>query len=200
MAKYNDDRGFTNYVHDELTSPLIYNTLGWKIKNIDAAELERMDVNEGIDYLLVNNNTGAILNEQERFRYDYYQGYNDATLRYRRDFNPNPERVKSEFYKIKADFLVYGITNGSKWPEKRHTLTNFIKWVILDVKFIQSKFELGKIKIVTSGRKTCWLEEDVLCCPENFNPDGSSSFLPFDIKLIVQLWGNSPIIAQKGFL
>ncbi|WP_299116098.1 hypothetical protein [uncultured Winogradskyella sp.] len=200
MTKYNNDRSFTDYVHDELAIPKIYNPLGWDVLDIDDDELEAKDINEGIDYVLINSDTGEIFNVQERFRDNYYKSYNDATLRYRREFNTNPERIKSEFYKIKADYLVYGITDGSKWPEKRHTLTDFIKWVILDVKFIQSKFEDGKIKIVSSARNTCWLEEDILCCPENFNPDGSSSFLPFDIPLIFNLWGKEPIFAQNGFI
>lgn len=199
MAKYNKDRSFTNYVHEFLAIPKIYDSLGWKIKDIDPDELERIDVNEGIDYVLYDSKSNVVF-VQERFRDEWYKNYNDATLRFRRDFNPNPERVKSEFYKIKADFLVYGITNGKKFEDKRHTLTDFIKWVILDMKFIQKKYEEGKIEIVQNKRMTCWVDNGVLKCPENFNPDGSSSFVPFDIKLIVDLWGNTPIIAQKGFL
>lgn len=200
MAKYNADRNFTNYVHDELTIPLIYNKIGWSVQDIDAAELEKMDINEGIDYILLDHSDGRTITVQERFRDNYYKNYNDATLRYRRDSNQNPERIKSEFFKIKADYLVYGITDGSKWPEKRHTLTDFLKWVILDVKFIQSKFKEEKIKIVEDARSMCWIDGDILYCPENFNPDGSSSFIPFDIKLIVQLWGSAPIFSQKGYL
>lgn len=200
MTLYKDDRSFTNYVHDELTIPIIYDSIGWKIKEIDAKELERIDINEGVDYVLTDCKNNATIKVQERFRDNYYKNYNDATLRYRRDFNPDPKRVKSEFYKIKADYLVYGITNGSKWPEKRNTLSDFIKWVILDLKIIKSKYKNGKIKIISSSRKTCWTQSDVLFCPENFNPDRSSSFLPFDIRLIYRLWGKSPILAQKGFL
>ncbi len=199
MAKYDKDRSFTDYVHEKLAIPKIYNELGWTVQDIDSKTLEKLDLNFGIDYIL-KDSSGKKISVQERFRDDYYKSYNDATLRFRRDFNPESARVKSEFYKIKADYLVYGITNGKKFPDKRHTLTDFLKWVVLDLKFVQEKYAQGKIKIVSTGEKTCWLERDVLCCPENFNPDGSSSFLPFDIKLIQQLWGDAPIIAQKGFL
>jgi hypothetical protein len=199
MSKYDKDRSFTNYVHEFLAIPLIYDKLGWKIKNIDPAELERKDLNEGIDYVL-NDDNGKLIYVQERFRDAYYKNYNDATLRFRRDSNTHPERIESEFYKIKADFLVYGITNGKKFKDKRHTLTDFIKWVILDLRFIRDKYKNAEIEIVKSHRKTCWIENNVLKCPENFNPDGSSSFVPFDIKLIFDLWGKDPIIAQKGFL
>lgn len=195
MAKYNSDRDFTDYAHLNLAIPLIYDKLNWTVIDYD----ENKDINDGIDYLLIDI-TGKEISIQERFRDDYYQQYTDATLRFRRDFNPNPARVKSEFYKIKADYLVYGITNGSKFLDKRHALTDFIKLVVLDLKYLQEKYENGKIKIPTSRKRTCWIEDDVLCCPENFNPDGSSSFLPFDIPLIYKLWGESPIFYQKGYL
>lgn len=201
MAKYSDDRSFSDFVHEQLAIPIIYKNLNWNIVNVNADELELLDLNKGIDYILSDSQNKKIY-VQERFRDEYYKNYNDATLRFRRDFNPEPKRVESEFYKIEADYLVYGITNGKKFIEKRKTLTDFIKWVALDVKFIQEKYKNGSIKIVTPSNKTqCWIEkESILCCPENFNPDGSSSFLPFDIKLIKTLWGNKPIVAQKGFL
>jgi len=181
-----------------LAIPIIYRKLNWDISEIDAKVLETIDINEGIDYVL-NNSSGETVLVQERFRDSFYSKYNDATLRFRRDQNQNPERIKSEFYKIKADYLVYGITNGSKFPEKRHTLTDFIKWVVLDLNFIRIQFELGKIKIVTSSKINCWIEDDVLHCPENFNPDGSSSFIPFDVLLLVNLFGYRPIIEQQGY-
>jgi hypothetical protein len=199
MPKYQKDRNFTDYVHRNLTVPLIYNDIRWKEKDIDKDLLERIDMAEGIDYVLIDE-FGKIINVQERFRDAFYKNFNDATIRYRRDQNSNPDRIKSEFYKIKADYLVYGITNGKKFIDKRHTLTDFIKWVILDVKFIQQKFKEEKIKITKSSHIKCWIENDALICPENFNSDPSSSFIPFDIKLIYQLWGITPIYAQKGFL
>lgn len=198
MANYSSDRNFTDYVHNHLAIPIIYRKLNWDISAIDAATLEKIDINDGIDYVL-NNQLGETILVQERFRDSYYSKYNDATLRFRRDQNPNPERIKSEFYKIKANYLVYGITNGSKFQEKRHTLTDFIKWVVLDLEFIKNQFELGKIKIVTSNKINCWIEENVLFCPENFNPDGSSSFIPFDILLLKKLFGLRPIKDQKGY-
>ena len=124
---YNDDRSFTNYVHDELVIPQIYKEeLNWKIKDISPKELEVMDIYHGIDYVLTDANDKDIY-VQERFRDNFYQKYNDATIRYRRDNNSNPSKVQSEFYKIEADYLVYGITNGSKFLDKRHSLTGFVK-------------------------------------------------------------------------
>lgn len=198
MANYSSDRSFTDYVHNNLAIPIIYKKLNWNISKIEANILEEKDMNEGIDYVL-HDNTNEAIYVQERFRDSYYSNYNDATLRFRRDNNSNQDRIKSEFYKIKADYLVYGITNGNKFPEKRHTLTDFIKWVVLDLKFIKEQFKSEKIKIVTSSQKCCWISSGVLFCPENFNTDGSSSFIPFDIVLLKKLFGDNPIKDQKGY-
>jgi hypothetical protein len=200
MGKTDHDWSFSNFVHEHLAKPKIYQSLKWKVLDIAENIIKDLDINHGIDYVF-QNETGDAINVQERFRDNYYAGYNDATLRYRRDFNPNPERIESEFYKIKANYLVYGITNGKKFADQRHTLTDFMKWVVLDLKFIQQKFKEEQIKIVTAtARKLCWLDNNILHCPENHNPDGSSSFIPFDISLIKKLWGNTPLLAQKGFL
>jgi len=148
MSKYSKDRSFTDYVHKALAIPKIYEPIGWKVKNIDSNKLENLDIKKGIDYILTNskNNTISI---QERFRDAYYKRYTDVTLRFRREFNSDPERIKSEFYKIKADYLVYGITNGKKFYDKRHTLTDFIKWAIVDLRFLRNKYRENKVEIVT---------------------------------------------------
>lgn len=200
MAKTDYDWTFSNYVHDKLARPHIYEYLKWKVVDVSENIIKDLDINHGIDYIL-ENEEGKQIQVQERFRDNYYKEYNDATLRYRRDSNPNPDRIKSEFYKIKADYLVYGITNGKKFADQRHTLTGFIKWVVLDLRFIQNKFSEKKINIITStSRRVCWIENNILNCPENHNPDGSSSFIPFDITMIKKLWGDEPLLAQKGFI
>src|SRR5690625_2244620 len=91
MSKYSKDRSFTDYVHKALAIPKIYEPIGWKVKNIDSNKLENLDIKKGIDYILTNskNNTISI---QERFRDAYYKRYTDVTLRFRREFNSDPER------------------------------------------------------------------------------------------------------------
>ena len=153
----------------------------------------------GIDYVFKNQH-GQIINVQERFRDSFYQKYNDATLRYRRDKNTDPTRMKSEFFKIKSDYLVYGITNGKKFIEKRHTITEFIKWVVIDVNFLKKKYDDGLLKVINSRSLYCKISNNKLLCPENFNPDGSSSFIPLDVSMLNTLWGSNVIIAQKGFI
>jgi hypothetical protein len=200
ISKTDHDWSFSTYVHNHLAIPKIYNLLQWNLISLPMEKAMHLDIHDGIDYVLEDANKRRIA-VQERFRDNNYVKYGDATLRFRREFNADPNRIKSEFYKIKADYLIYGICNGSKLFNKRNTLTDLSKWVALDIKFIQRKLGEGVIKIVSSSEKRfCWIKDEILYCPENHNPDKSSSFIPFDIQKIHSLWGRVPIIAQKGFL
>ena len=200
MSKTGDDWSFSTFVHNTLAIPKIYSLLGWTVIAVDEKRAEDMDIHHGIDYMFVNE-VGLSISVQERFRDSFYEKYDDATLRFRREKNPDAERIRSEFYKINADYLVYGITNGKKFPDKRNTLTDFVKWVVLDLNFLRYQYDCGGVRIITNSQNTrCWISENALCCPEKFNPDGSSSFLPFSIPIINQLWGSSSIKMQKGFL
>jgi hypothetical protein len=196
MALYITDRQFTDYVHQHLAIKKIYNVIGWGLVDVDKAQALQQDIAHGIDYTL-KNKEGKIIRVQERFREKKYCHYNDATLRFRRDLNPNPERAESEFYKIKADYLVYGITDGNK--EDLATINGFLKGVIIDIQYLQEKFKTGALVIGATGTVRCKRKGDTMICPENFNPDGSSSFLPFDVLIMKSLWGTAPILYQKGF-
>jgi hypothetical protein len=198
MALYNDDRNFTNYVHQHLAVPIIYEPLGWTEKEIDAAQLEFIDINEGVDYVFENEEEYEI-KTQERFRDNYYKNYTDCTLRYRRDKNADPTRHESEFYKIKADYLVYGITNGSKFLDKRHTLTDFLKYVVVDLKVLYDKIE-QKLIVPKYGAHVSYIKDGVMIVPIKDNTDDSSSFVAFDVKQLNDLFGDENIIiAQKGY-
>ena len=104
MASFTDyitDRKFTNHVHSELAVPLVYRQIHWTEHPIDPKLLEYLDVNKGIDYLIIDS-SGAIKTVQERFRESMYSNYSDFTIRYRRDHNYHEERVESEYYKMQA--------------------------------------------------------------------------------------------------
>ncbi len=198
MAYYKSDRSFTNFVHKKLAHPIIYKQLGWKKVMIDPAKLAALDMNEGVDYIFKDKNDKRI-KLQERFRDNYYKKYNDCTLRYRRDHNPDLSRHKSEFYKVKADFLVYGITNGSKFPDKRHTLTNFIKFVVVDLKVLFNKIE-KKLIIPEYGGNFSRIINGKMMAVIKDNTDKSSSFVAFDVRQLQQLFGDENIILlQKGY-
>lgn len=199
MASYYSDRRFTDYVHGHLAEPLIYAPLNWSTAPIDAEELEYQDLHHGVDYQMELHD-GNIVGVQERFRGREYAKYSDATLRYRRDNSTVAERVKSEYHKIKARYLVYGITNGSKRRTERDSLTGFLKWVILDLDLFREKVRKRLILVDEKGESYGRTTEGKLYCPVKFNTDGSSSFLIIDIPRLYRLWGMDCIFAQKGFL
>jgi len=198
MANYKEDRSFTDFVHHNLALPVIYEHLNWKPKTIDADLQQQIDIQNGIDYVF-ENEKGEKLNIQERFRDESYKLYKDCTLRYKREQNSHIERHLSEFFKIKADYLVYGITNGSKWPEKRNTLTNFLKFAVIDLRILFDKIDNGSI-LLRKGRKESYIQNSKMIAPINDNSDGSSSFVAFDIYQLHKLFGSENIIVfQKGF-
>jgi len=195
---YQEDRDFTDFVHENIAVYSIYGELNWSEYLVNKKLLDEIDMHHGIDYVFTDD-TGKKIFIQERFRESKYNIYNDATIRYRRDRNSKADRRKSEFFKMKADVLVYGITNGSKRYNSRHTLTDFLKWVVIDLNFLREQFINGQMKIIRSASINCRIESGILLCPVNFNRDSSSSFIPIDIPLLHSLWGTKAILAQKGY-
>ncbi len=199
MTKYVDDRSFTNFVHQNLAVPILYNKLGWKEVSLSAEEMEKIDIQNGIDYLF-HDASNKIIKVQERFRDSFYAKYNDCTLRYRRDQNSHVNRRKSEFYKVEADFLVYGITNGAKFIEKRNSVTGFIKYTFVDLRVLMKQIDNDNI-ILKRGINRSYINDNKLIAPIKENKDSSSSFVAFDVYQLHQLFGVEKIIRyQKGFI
>jgi len=197
-TQYKDDRPFTDYVHEHLAVPYIYAPLGWATVTYDS----NADMNQGVDYS-AKDATGRIVKIQERFRDNYYADkYNDFTLRYRRDLNPDPSRHASEFFKIEADYLVYGITNGKKFADARHTLTGFLKYAVIDLAVLMAKIAEGKIIIPSAYKKFSELNANgIMTAAKMPNTDGSSDFVAFDVPMLVKLFATDKIVvAQKGFM
>lgn len=199
MTTYISDRLFTNYIHENLAIPKIYDKIQWQEHNIDPDELERMDLNQGIDYIFKDDN-GDMKTVQERFRESKYQKYSDFTIRYRRDNNVHKERVESEYYKMNASYFTYGITNCIK-TEDLSNCTDFIKYAVIDLEKVYPKIDDGSIIISDNNENFCKIiDDEKIECPVKYNKDGSSSFFPIDISLLVKLWGSEMIITEKGFL
>ena len=134
---------------------------------------------------------------QERFRDKKYVRYNDFTIRYEREKSKFENQIRSEFYKMKADFFVYGIINENK--ENFLQASDFLKFAIIDLKKVYEKILTQEIVIINNGRNYCYVQKGVLFCPVKFNTDQSSSFFPIDILCLIKLWGNEMILLQKGF-
>ena len=192
MAKYKTDREFTDYVHDNIALKYLYPRLNWT----DPSHDEVIDIMEGIDYIFFSENKKISI--QERFRDKKYYKYNDFTLRYQRPWNKREDRKKSEFYKIKADYLVYGIINQSK--EDYKYADNFLKVIVIDLNVIRELYKNKYIIIEETHSKTCRIKDDTLICPINYNIDRSSSFIVFDIIMLDDLFSNEFIKYQHGYL
>ena len=198
MVYYIDDRKFTDIVHREVALPEIYRPLGLKEADVDKEYLNQIDMDDGIDYIMVDSN-GKQFNVQERFREFKYHTYSDFTLRYRRDKNPDESRHKSEFYKIKADYMVYGIINEDKRQVANHKKgISFVKYVVVDLRILFERIESGDIVLDEDIPCSTVIDGQLHAAIKN-NRDGSSSFVVFDVKALPDLFGKDIIISQKGF-
>ena len=197
MASYLQDRNFTDYIHKNLALPKIYTPIDWKQVDLETAYAKKIDMQQGIDYIFKDNKNN-LKTVQERFREVKYQNYSDFTIRYRRDRNIYQNRHQSEYYKIKADYFVYGITNCFK--NGLNKCTDFIKYAVIDLKKVYEKIDTGDIIIKDNDKNICVLENNKIVCPVKYNRDGSSSFFPIEIAFLVQLWGKEIVVSQKGFI
>ena len=196
---YGEDRIFTDYVHNNLAIPLIYHPLCWDIKEMDKQFAIDADMYQGIDYFLQDKNQ-KLITVQERFREEKYYKNTDFTVRFEREYNPHEDRKLSEYYKLNADFFVYGIINSSK--DKKEEATNFLKYAVIDLSIIRHLMDNEK-KIVIDRRLNsfgCVIKDGIMRCPVKYNKDYSSSFFPIDIVLLSKYFNAyHPIVVQKGF-
>lgn len=199
MSKYQNDRVFTDYIFNNLAKKIVYPKLSWEEVKIEKKELEKLDINNGIDAIIKNKNN-ELFGLQYRFRDSYYSSlYNDVTLRYKREYNKNKERVMSEFFKIEAKYFLYGISNGKKFEDNLHTNTNFLKWAVIDIDNLLKAIDDELIVIdETLNGITCQFKNGKMFCPINNNNDNSSSFVPFDIPMLNKI-SNNIIVASSGF-
>ena len=203
MANYSEDRSFTDYVHANLAVPEIYEKLGWVPEETINDFTDMRDMEDSIDYEAKDSH-GFKVTIQERFRDSYYKKYNDFTLRYTREFSQRENQIRSEFFKMDAGYLIYGITDGKKWPKQRDTLTNFIKYCVVDLNVLKKLFREGKIRVPDRFQSYCTLTEDrtVLYTSKNRNADQSSEFIGIDPSMLKEVKGvniNELIISQDGF-
>ncbi|MCT4629609.1 hypothetical protein [Winogradskyella sp.] len=197
MSKYSKDRAFTDYVHQNLAIPLIYQSLNWTQVQLRKDYAKYIDMMNGIDYVFRKGDN--IMTVQERFREKQYEDFNDFTIRYRRDSNKIKSRHESEYYKMKAHYFTYGVIDSSKSQIKK--ANDFIKYAVIDLKKVYHKLDSEQIIIVDNNENTCKIIDGKrIQCPVKYNTDGSSSFFPIDISYLVKLWGDDMLIAQKGYL
>lgn len=197
---YRNDIAFTEYVHNKIALEKIYKPLGWKKIKINAELAEDLDINQGIDRVF-ETNEGNIVTVQERFRIEQYKKYNDFTIRYTRDKNLHEDRRRSEFFKIEADYFVYGITNCENNMDRK--CNDFYKFAVIDMKAIKNLLQ-DEIIIIDedSQDKTSLLKDGKLIVPVLENQDSSSEFIALDIRSLCELENildKKIILLQRGF-
>lgn len=197
MSMYQSDRAFTDHIHTHLAVPIIYKSLNWKETKIDAALAYELDITKGIDYVF-QDASGKIITVQERFREAKYRQYTDFTIRYRRDQNADASKHQSEYYKMKADYFVYGIANGTK--NDTGSNTDFLKYALINLAVLYKKIDDGMILIEDNRQNICSVYDGRIICPVKYNTDSSSSFFPIDIMYLAELWGDEIITLESGFL
>lgn len=205
MTRYNEDRAFTDYVHKNLAVPIIYSKMNWKPVVCSTTYTDQRDKKDGIDYQAIDS-SGLKVTIQERFRDVYAKNYNDFTIRYTRKCSLRPEEQKSEWYKIDATYLIYGITNGKKFADARNTLTNFIKYIVVDLNQVKNLFRKGVIKIPNNFANSSLITVEegrhVLYTAKKENLDYSSEFIAIDPNKLIEVIGssiNDVVLCQKGF-
>jgi len=192
------DRRFTDFIHQQVALPQVYRPLGWEPFRLSNTEKEELDIRHGIDRVF-SQSDGTLVTVQERFRTARYANYQDVTFRYRRDEYATAERRYSEFYKIQADYLLYGILDSDSKDPGQLTHAGFQKVVLIHLPPLWKKLESGEAVIDEAASGRCRWEEGRLVIPVNHNRDGSSNFIAWDIPLIAQHWPHQIIRYQRGF-
>ena len=190
---YESNRTFTNYIHKNLAIPTIYTRLGWEEIKTDAAVLDYIDRMCGIDYFF-RDSAKKVITVQERFRTNYYAKYDDFTIRYHSGDDATNIHYKSEYYKIRADYMIYGIVNCDKLNYV-HNCTEFLKIVLVDLRQLYLQIDSGLIQI--GNTKTA--VTPLIKCEVKYNTEDKKSFVAFDIPKLIAHFGNTIIKKRLGY-
>ena len=193
---YTSDRAFTDYVHDNLAISIIYPRFNWTVLKVPKSLAKKLDIGQAIDYVAVDTDKNLI-SVQERFREEKYRNFNDFTIRYMRPENVHEDRRESEFFKMEAEYFIYGIIDTAKVNYR--SATGFVKLAVLNMNELMKKIDDGIVVIDGDvAGYTCQKEGNIMKCPVNENKDHSSNFVPFDITILKDV-APEVIIYQKGF-
>lgn len=199
-TNYSTDRNFTDTIHNKLAVPIIYAPLGWIPQKMNPSLSRDADISNGIDYFFIDTINNRIVTTQERFRSREYQQYSDFTIRFEREYSKYEDRKLSEYYKLNADYFVYGTIDVEK--NMMSEATSFIKYAVVNLEIVKKLIDEGRIVIDRELKsKTCKEINGILHCPVNYNRDKSSSFFPIDIKMLIRLFPDEKVVLeQDGFL
>ncbi len=205
--RLNTDWAFTDAVHN-LALQDIYKP-GFTISKASSTD----DLQHGIDYWSVSK-SGKVISIQERFRTlnKFTENSDEFTLRYGRPNSQSSEQTESEFFKIKAQMLLYGITETA---DRKEIPDKFKRWVIVDVPGLLEAVLDGSILIdenENNKRHIPYLRNSVPVAVVKNNYErgsGNSSLLIFSVshilrthslrKLVLREFNYSNIGVHKNF-
>lgn len=190
---YDVNRKFTDFVHKNIAIPTAYKILEWEERNCDSEILDKVDKDCGIDYFFTDVN-GKVISVQERFRSVDYLKYNDFTITYKRGDDNTYMHHYGELFKIRADFMLYGITNGTILNHEKDC-TKFEKIVLINIQNLLQEFRNGRICLSDSEIKSnCRLIARVV------HRKDAPSFIAFDVPKLLDEFASSIVIQQFGYL
>lgn len=201
MADFNhypDRRKFSDAVHSSI-APKVYQYLGWELDDARDEDYRRnADLTDGIDYyILVGGHHRTV---QERFRRQSYARYNDITLRYTYP-NNTEDRKNSEWFKITADYMIYGIADTDAKDAGQITGNNrFVKLVVIDLRRFSLLVDDEKITVGSSRQSE--IKNGTLIGGLQKNKkhagDNPSTFAVFDVRDLFKI-NPDLIILEKGY-
>lgn len=211
MSNYKADRKYTNANH-VLAEKNIYARNGIEIykpeTEFEKEFAENSDIYKAIDYVGLIEKTGLPFAIQERTRSADKAAFNDITIRFERPQNAHDDRKKSEYYKLDAYLkkypdiaflMMYAVRGENKTFEDGSVEGTFQKYAFVDLRKLYEYIREGKIVIKEmAGVYSSRMEGGVMYAPVRPNADPSSTFVPFDVRQLVE---NFPdvVLEQYGF-
>lgn len=197
---FNTRKEFTDKVHAEM-APNVYKYLNWKLDDGNSRGneyLKEANIVDGIDYY-VENEDGYHRTIQERFRRSNKAGhYNDITLRYQ--YPENTKKINSEWFKITADYFLYGVVPVEKTSDVTSSV-KFTKLVVIDLRCFSRLVDKGKIKI-GNGKESYIDKNGILYSGINRNKkrqgDNPSTFVSFNVMDLYKLDAEL-IVTEHGY-
>lgn len=193
------DWNFTDKVHKHVLDKKIYNHTFDNFCSIEKASLKE-DQENGIDYwIFCQNNKYSI---QERFRelYKYTENSFEFTLRYERNNSISNNQKKSEFFKIEADFLLYGITENKK---SDFNISGLKRFVFIDLNELFKEIHLGNIVIDENknNKNQPYLKNNIphaIIKQNHEDKTGNSSLIIFNV-LHLNLINKNIVLNSQGY-
>lgn len=197
----NNDWKFSDKVHQYVLENEIYNHHFFNLKEVTKAT-KREDQDEGIDYWAVCSDGRYSIQERFRELSKYTKNSLEFTLRYERNGSISNNQKKSEFFKIKANYLLYGITENQKVDSK---ITGLKRFVFINIQELYKEINNGNIIIDENkeNRLEPYVNKENIPCAivkkNHENKSGNSSLVIFNVSHLYEINKNI-VFSSEGYL